>query len=127
MAALTPAGRVLARRLLAWDRARVAIHTAKGYDTSVYVARQDLAEICITADLDSWPTEVRDLFMTVLEVTRIPPVAKEHMIGPLAIVVPRLSLIERIAYRALATELGVIARLRETSPRAWSDDDGEGD
>lgn len=127
MAALTAAGKVLARRLLVWDRARVMGHVARRYECTLYIERQDLAELCIDADVGSWPDEVIDLFLTVLEVTRIPTAAKEFGIGRLDVFVPRLSRVDRIAYRTLATEIGVIERLRKTSPKAWSDDDGEGD
>ncbi len=128
MAALSAAGKVLARRLLGWDRGRVQAHAEAGYDVSVYQARQDLAEVCIDADVSSWPPEVVDLFLAVLEVTRNPTPALQHGIGPMRVRVGRLSRVERITYRALASEIpGVLKRLRETSPRAWSDDDGEGD
>lgn len=126
MAALTAGSKVLAHRLLMWDRVRVAAHVARRYECTKYMERQELAEVCIDADVASWPPEIVDLFLTVLEVTRIPTMAKEYGIGQLSIIVPRLSLVERIAYRMLATEIGVIDRLRATSPRAWSDDDGEG-
>lgn len=127
MAALSAAGKVLARRLLVWDRARVARRETEGYDGTHYKARQALAELCIDADTDSWPDEVRDFFLVLLEVLRVPVPVKEIGVGPLPPVVQRLSRVERIAFRAMATEIGVIARLRATSPKAWADDDGEGD
>ena len=126
MAVLGPAMKVLARRLLTWDRARVAQHEADGYDCTIYKARQDLAEACIEIDTLEWPQEIRFLFMAVMEVTRTPSKAREQNIGPLKPVVSRLTLSERLAYRQLATELGIIARLREVAPRQWADVDTEG-
>jgi hypothetical protein len=127
VAVLGPAMKVLARRLLAWDRARVAQHKADGYDCSIYEARQDLAEACIEIDTADWPQDVRFLFMAVLEVTRTPTKARIQNIGPLRPVVTRLSLAERLAYRVLADNIGVRERLREVAPRQWADVDTEGD
>jgi hypothetical protein len=123
MPALTSAGQVLARRLLAWDRARVAGHAARGFDVGVYKARQDLAEVCIGADVDSWPDEVRELFARVLEVTRSPVPALERGIGPMRAEPLALTPADRLAYVALARELGVLEQLRETAPNHWSDED----
>lgn len=118
--------KLLCRRLLAWDRARVAQHVSDGYDCSIYMARQDLADACIEIDTDDWPQEIRFFFMAILEVTRTPTKARIQNIGPLRPVVTRLSLAERIAYRVLADNIGVRERLREVAPRQWGDVDTEG-
>jgi hypothetical protein len=65
--------------------------------------------------------------MAVLEVTRTPTKAREQGIGALKPVVTRLTLVERLAYRALADALGIRERLREVAPRQWGDVDTEGD
>jgi hypothetical protein len=126
VAVLGPAMKVLARRLLTWDRARVAQHEQDGYDCAAYRARQDLMEACIEIDADAWPQEIRIEFTALLEITRTPTKAREQNIGPLKPVVTRLSLAERLAYRALADAIGVRERLREVAPRQWADVDTEG-
>jgi hypothetical protein len=127
VAALTAAGKILARRLLDWDRDRVARREAEGYDGTLYKERQDLAALCINADVTSWPDEVVDLFTVVMEVLRERVAVKEVGVGPANIGVARLSRIERAAYRSLAGEIGVLELLRAGSPKKWADDDGEGD
>lgn len=124
--ALGPAMRILARRLLAWDRARVDLRESQGHDVAAYRASQDLAETFIDADVDSWPIGVREFFMVLLEVTRT-PTSPAAGIGQTRPVVDRLTRAERVAYRAIARDLAVLERLREASPRQWADDDGEGD
>lgn len=122
MSALSAASQVLARRLLAWDRARINAAVARGFDVTVYSRRQDLAEECIGADLDSWPDEVRELFQKVLEVTRSPTPARQHGIGPAKPVVAALSSSDVGAYKQFALELGVLEVLQEAYPKHWGDE-----
>lgn len=129
MAALTPAMKVLARRMLAWDRLRLVDVKAEypGEDVSAYEARQDLAEVCIDADVVAWPVEIVDLFHGALEATRIPRLTAmtERGLGRLRVrrTWPALTLLERLAYRELATAIGRIKYLRETAPRLWGEQD----
>lgn len=122
MGALTAGTRALFRRLLAWDRERVARIRALGYDTSVYEARQGLAELLLDAEVETWPPEVRELFQAVLEVTRTPfEPASQHRVGILSNEVrrPPLSPQEVEGYKAAAAEIGVIARLIAVAPQQW--------
>lgn len=133
MAALSPALKVLARRLLAWDRQRLATIRVRypEADVSAYKARQDLAAVCIDADVQSWPVEIVDLFHAVLEVTRRPGrvTANQEAIGRLGNPgTPRLSRAERIVYREFADRIGRIGSMRETHPALWTESlDVEGD
>lgn len=133
MAALGPAMKVLARHLLTWDRARIVQSEARGYDCTIYIQRQDLAEVAIDADVDAWPEEVKKLFMALLEMHRTATRGSVEGIGVYRPKVNRPNLIERIAMRNLAVALGelrgktVIERLREVSPRHWAEEDTEGD
>lgn len=127
MAVLGPAKRALLRRLITWDRDRVAMHVANGYDCTLRSRQTDIAEASIDLDPDGWDQDTRFYFMVLLEVTRTPTKAREESVGPLRVVVMRLTLAERLLYRAIADDLGVRWRLRETSPRQWGDVDTEGD
>lgn len=127
MAAMTPASKVIAKRLLAWDRARVAAqHRRKPHlDPGPYLARLQMAEVAIDADVDAWPAEVRGIFRKLLEVTRTPGVpALQFSVGALRTKVPVLNREERAAYRQMAKEIGVIHLLREVSPAQWRDEEG---
>lgn len=126
MAVLGPVMKALCRRLLTWDRARIALHEQDGFDCTVYKARQDLMEACIDIDTVNWPEEVRIEFTCLLEITRTPTKVREQNIGPMRPIVTRLTLAERLAWRALADALGVRERLREVAPRQWADVDTEG-
>lgn len=127
MAVLGPAKKAMLRRLLAWDRARVSQAISDGFDCTLYAARQDLADASIDTDPDTWTTEVRFLFMAVMEITRTPTKARAINIGRVAAVVTRWTLAERLLLRALADDLGIRGRLREVAPRQWGDNDVEGD
>lgn len=127
MAVLGPARKVLANRLIAWDRARVARRKAEGYDTSPYEARINVAEAAIDQDVNTWTEETKFYFMSLLETTRIGGKVREQGVGPLPVTCPRLNLAERLLYRALASDIGVIERLRETAPIQWAEQDMEGD
>jgi len=112
----------LATRLLAWDRARVAKVTAQGYDTTLYSARQDLAQASLEIAVEEWPQDVTFLFMSVLEVTRTPNTfVKQAGVGPLKPRVERLDQADISAYRDLAEALGVLWRLMEVAPRRWTE------
>jgi hypothetical protein len=126
MAVLGPGLQTLAGRLILWDRNRVAKHVADGYDCTLWSARIDLAEACISLDTDAWPQDIKFYYMVVLEVTRTAIAAKQFGIGPLGAVVPHLTLAQRLAYRAFADSIGVRDRLKETSPMQWGDVDVEG-
>jgi hypothetical protein len=129
MAALTVGMKVLARRLLNWDRLRIVDVKSEHplEDVSAYEARQDIAEVCIDADVLAWPVEVVDLFHGALEATRIPRTTAmvERGLGRLRTrrTWPALTLAERLAYRELATAIGRIKYLQETAPRLWGDED----
>lgn len=127
MAVLGPAKRAMLRRLILWDRDRVAQHMADGHDCTLRSRQTDLAEASIDLDVDAWDQDTRFYFMVLLEVTRTPTKARSENIGPFRAMVARLTLAERLLYRAIADDLGVRWRLRETSPRQWGDVDTEGD
>jgi len=122
MARLTPPTKALLRRLLAWDRERVAGIEASGVDCSVYRARQSAAEAAIDAPEETWSTEVRELFQTVLEVTRTPfERALQRRVGVLRDQPERrpLNPQEIASHKAAAAEIRVIARLIEVAPAQW--------
>jgi len=117
MSALPAALKVLARELLAWDVGRIEAAVARGVlDLGDYRERQALAAVCIDADVDLWPHEVRRLFRALLEVNGTPKRSREIGIGPRRPVVKRLTPDERAVYRAFAEALGVLDRLRATEP-----------
>lgn len=127
MAILGVAKRAMARRLIAWDRARVVKAEGDGFDCSIYKTRQDPADAYIDVNVTTWPQEVTFLFMALLEVTRTPTIARPFRIGRVPPVVDRLTLAERLLYRAIADDLGIRERLREVAPVQWGDVDTEGD
>lgn len=121
MSALSAPLKVLARRLLAWDVARIDAAARRGVrDLEAYRERQKIAQACIEADVAAWPPEVRQLFRAVLETTATAKRAREIGIGPPRVFVKRLTAEDRIAYLAFAEAIGVIDRLREAGPTDWA-------
>jgi hypothetical protein len=122
MARLTVPTRTLLRRLLEWDRERVAGIEASGVDCTVYRARQAAAEVALEAPEERWPAEVRELFQAVLEVTRTPfPLALQRHVGVLRSQPERRPMTpqEIAGHKAAATEIRVIDRLIEVAPAQW--------
>ncbi len=121
MSALSAPLKVLARRLLAWDVKRIAAAVARGVeDLDAYRERQELARVCIDADVDAWPDDVRRLFRAILETTATAKRVREIGIGPPRVFVERLTAEDRAAYRTLAEAIGVLDRLREAGPADWT-------
>jgi hypothetical protein len=112
----------VALELLAWDVARVSAHEARGFDVTVYRARQaKAAELLEAGDpVEQWPPEIVALFMAVLEVSMEPSPVHQRGIGPLSHPVARRDGAGKAALRVAAAELGVLENLREVAPLHWT-------
>ena len=127
MAELRPAMKVVARRLIAWDRDRVAQHCAEGYDCGEYTAKLDHMETLIEVDVNLWEPEALIFYTSLLEVTRTKRKFREVTILDRPRAQPMmLNFLERAAWRQFAKDIGTIGRLREVAAAAWSDTDTEG-
>jgi hypothetical protein len=117
---LTDNDKLVAHRLIQWERNRVAQYESQGYDCSLQRIRGDIAEAAIDADTDTWTMDTRFFFMALLEVLRAGAKARAAGFeGPETYPVPSLNQQQIAACKQFAADIGVLNRLREVAPVAW--------